>query len=102
MASPADIRKLGYEVAEAKGGYRVVGYGVDSFFTDADLEKFADPAGNAERVKQYEEGPPVPQASTAPSDLDRAVAALETLDQSKAAIIGDVVAVLRLVGSTRR
>lgn len=97
MASLADIRGLGYEVEDANGGYVISGFGVVSYFTEADLATFGDPTAHADRVKQFDNPPPAPKPTATPLPLAQAITALQTLDQSKPATIGDVVAVLKTV-----
>lgn len=57
-AAPVDdVRALGYTVTPYPanvGGYRVVGYGVDSYFTDADLVALLNAPGQCNRAWQYD------------------------------------------------
>ena len=54
MAAIDDLRDLGYTVTEIGGGtYRVVGYGIESTFTETELAGLADPAAHTERAFQF-------------------------------------------------
>ena len=55
MAAIDDLRDLGYTVTEIGGGtYRVVGYGIESTFTETELAGLADPAAHTERAFQFD------------------------------------------------
>jgi hypothetical protein len=53
MATPADIRDLGYFVGELEPGvYLVIGYGLNAELDQAALDALADPATHVERTNE--------------------------------------------------
>lgn len=104
MATIKDIEAIGYVVTLAREGtWTITGYGITSLYVSdkdtATIDSLADPVLHAARLDQFENGPPVIPAVPPRSQLSVAIGALKTLDQTKPATIGDVVAALKAIVS---
>ncbi len=98
MSTWADLEALGYLVGSASDKVNVVtGYGIQLYVPvddQATLDSLCDPTAHADRVDQFENGPPVlEQALT----QDAARAALFPLAAD--ATLADVIARLNALGS---
>lgn len=101
MATFADLEKLGYTVALAQppteeravAVYSVSGFGITNLYVvdgdQATIASLADPTGHAERVNQFENGPP-PVPAPPPSAADTVLGAIDNLDPATASV-ADVV-----------